>query len=278
MFIKLLILLAMIVPAQAADLKVLSYNTFMLPKPIKFSNQKIREGVIAQALKGQGYDFIFMQEAFTDSFRSHFGKVLKKEYPHQYYLGRKLAFKVFGSGVYVVSKYPFKVLDSVYYKECASADCFARKGSALIESTLPGGKSVQFSLTHLQAIGEHSGIRASQLRQIKGMLNKHKRTGVPQFLIGDLNIDAKDKEFEQGLDLMGMKHTELAGVINHTNVIDCYKKPTKDKKWIDHMWVNTETEFKDSAMQVREVSYEYEGKTCMASDHHAVEGVFTFAD
>lgn len=268
----------MIVPAQAADLRVLTYNTFMLPKPIKFSNQKIREGVIAQALKGQGYDFIFMQEAFTESFRSHAGKVLKKEYPHQYYLGRKLALKVFGSGVYVLSKYPFKILDSVYYKECAGADCFARKGSVLIESKLPGGKSVQFSLTHLQAIGKHSGIRASQLKQIKGMLNKHKRAGVPQFLMGDLNIKATEKEFQAGLDLMGMKHTELTGPIDHTNVIECYRDPKSDKKWIDHMWVNAETEFKDSAMQVREVSYEHGGKTCMASDHHAVEGVFTFAD
>jgi endonuclease/exonuclease/phosphatase family metal-dependent hydrolase len=159
-----------------------------------------------------------------------------------------------------------------------SFNAFARKGSVLIESKLPGGKSVQFSLTHLQAKEKLGAIRVSQLKQIKGMLSKHKRAGVPQFLIGDLNIDATEKEFQEGLDLMGMKQTELTGPINHTNVIDCYRDPGKEKEWIDHMWVNDETQFKDSAMQVREVSFEYKGKTCMASDHHAVEGVFTFAD
>ncbi len=268
----------MILPAQAADLKVLSWNTFMLPKPIKYSNQKIRTGVIANAVKGEDYDFVFMQEAFTKSFRSHVGKALKAEYPHQYYLARKFALKVFGSGVFVLSKNPFKVLDKVYYKECGSADCFARKGSVLIESTLSSGKVVQFAITHLQAIEKLGHVRLSQLNQINGMLAKHKKEGVPQLLIGDLNIDVSEPEFDKGKDLMGMEHTELTGPINHTNVIDCYKKETAQEEWIDHMWVSNDAGLKDSAMQVREVTYEYKGKTCMASDHHALEGVFTFAD
>lgn len=279
MILKLFILLAMITTtAQAADLKVLSWNTFMLPKPIKNSNQKIRTGVIAEAVKGQGYDFVFMQEAFTKDFRSHVGNTLKAEYPHQYYLARKLALKVFGSGVYVLSKNPFKVLDKVYYDKCGSADCFARKGSVLIESTLATGKVVQFAITHLQAIEKLGHVRLAQLKQVKAMLSKHKKPGVPQLLIGDLNIDVSEPEFDKGLDLMNMKHTELDGPISHTNVIECYKKETAVEEWIDHMWIDSDTQLKESSMQALELSYEYKGKKCNASDHLAIEGHFTFAD
>jgi endonuclease/exonuclease/phosphatase family metal-dependent hydrolase len=268
----------MIVPAQAADLRVLSWNTFMLPAPIKFSHQKVRKEVIAQALKGEGYDFIFMEEAFTKTFRSYVGKALKAEYPHQYYLARKFALKIFGSGVYILGRHPFKVLDKVYYKECGSADCFARKGSVLIESTLPSGKVVQFAVTHLQAIEKLGDVRMSQLKQVKGMLDKNKKDGVPQFLIGDLNIDRKEPEFDKGLALMDMKHTELTGPIDHTNVIECYKNDEHEEEWIDHMWVNNDVDLKESSITSLELPYEYKGKKCNASDHLAIEGLFTFAD
>lgn len=279
MIIKTLIMLMMILPAKAADLSVLSWNTFMLPKPLKNSNQPIRTRVIAEALKDEGYDFIFMQEAFMGSFRRHVGKTLRNEYPHQYYLkNNRFLYPFFGSGVFVLGRHPFKVIDKVYYKKCGSADCFAAKGSVLIEAKLPSGKVVQFASTHLQAKEKLGSVRISQLNQVKAMLAKNKKRGVPQMLIGDLNIDAKEQEFEAGLNLMGMKATELTGPITHTNVIDCYKKPDHDREWIDHMWVSNDTELKDSTIQVREVSYEHKGKICMAADHHAIEGHFTFAD
>ena len=279
MIIKFIIMLMMIMPASAADLRVVSWNTFMLPKPLKKTNQNIRTGVIADALKGEGYDFIFMQEAFMGSFRSKVGKTLKSEYPHQYYLkNNRLIYPFFGSGVFVMGRHPFKVIDRVYYNKCGAADCWAAKGSVLIEATLPSGKGVQFAVTHLQAKESLGSVRISQLTQVKNMLTKNQKRGVAQFLIGDLNIDVKEPEFQAGLELMGMSATELTGPVTHTNVIDCYKKPDHEREWIDHMWVSNDTQLKDSTIQVREVQYQHKGKTCMASDHHAVEGLFTFAD
>lgn len=273
------ILLMMILPAHAADLKVLSWNTFMLPRPIKFSNQEVRTKVIARSLKGQGYDFIFMQEAFIGSFRNHVGKELKSEYPHQYYLANnRFIYPFFGSGVFVLSRFPFKVLDKVYYQKCGAADCFAAKGSVLIESKLPSGKTVQFASTHLQAKEKLAHVRITQLKQVREMLARHKKAGVPQFLIGDLNIDAKEEEFHAGLELLEMDATQLTGAVSHTNVIDCYKKPDHEKEWIDHMWVGQDAGIMDSSIRVREVPYTHKGKTCMAADHHAIEGEFTFAE
>ncbi len=213
------------------------------------------------------------------SFRKYVGKKLEKDFPHQYYLkNNAFIYPFFGSGVFVLGKHPFKVLDKVYYKKCGKADCFASKGAVMIESKLPNGKIVQFAVTHLQAIEKLGSVRLSQMSQVKGMMAKYKRAGVPQFLIGDLNIDAKEEEFHKGLDLMGMKETELTGPISHTNVIDCYKNPDHEREWIDHMWVDRETPMKDSSIHVRVVDYEYKGKVCAASDHHAIEGTFTFGE
>lgn len=279
MILKLFLLMAIVIPAQAADLRVLSWNTYMLPKPIKMSNQELRTKVIAKALLGEDYEFVFMQEAFMGSFRDYVGKALKSKYPYQYYLGNnKIIYPFFGSGVFVMGKYPFKVLDKVYFKECGAADCWASKGSVLIESKLPSGKTVQFATTHLQAKEKLGLVRLNQLGRIKAMLEKHKKPDVPQLLIGDLNIDAKEKEFRPAQDLLQMDAAELAGPINHTNVIDCYKKPDAEKEWIDHMWVARDSGIKDSVIQSVEFTYEYKGKTCQAADHYAIEGLFTFAD
>lgn len=269
----------MISSAEAQVLKVLSWNTFMLPWPIKESQQEVRTRVISSALQGQDYDFVFMQEAFMGSFRESVGKTLKKAYPHQYYLDRSgIFYPFFGSGLFILGRRPFTVLDKVYFEMCGDYDCWASKGAVLIESQLSSGRSVQVAVTHLQAKEDFSPVRRAQLLQVKALLGKFKRTGVPQLFIGDLNIDGKGKEFREGLDLLGMNAAMLTGPLTHTNVIDCYKKPDHPRMWIDHMWVDRETRIKDPAISVRVVEFKHAGKTCMASDHHAVEGRFTFSD
>ena len=249
----------------------------MLPRPIKFSDQDNRTTVMIRALESQGYDFVFMQEAFTTSFRGSLETALKKKYPYSYYLDSDSWFyPYFGSGLFVLSKYPMKILDQVYFTECASADCFAAKGSFLLESKLPSGKSIQVAVTHMQAGMELKKIRLSQFQQIQRMFRKFKRKGVPQVLVGDLNTTFEESDFKEGASLLGMKHIGLTGPVLHTNVIDCYKAPDHPKRWIDHMWFDQDTVLADSSLSVREVSYNFEGKNCMASDHHAVEGTFTF--
>lgn len=282
---KFLILFSLFVaiatPTYAAGLNILSWNIFMLPKPIKSSLQKIRTAVIAEQLSDSSYDLMFFQEAFTEHFRDELVKALGGSYPHQYYLKRgNPIFPVFGSGVFVMSRRPFKVLDKVYYKKCAEADCFASKGAVLIETTLASGKTVQFAPTHLQAgEGEDTGaIRLQQLTQLKRMLLKHVKPGVPQIIMGDLNIDVVEPEFQSGLKIMDMAHTNLVGPVRHTNGLqnECYKNPGKHKEWVDHFWISRQSEVAESAMQVRVFEFEHKGKTCPSSDHHAIEAHYSF--
>lgn len=261
-----------------ADMKVLSWNVYMLPKPIKNSLQKERTEAIPDFLKGSDYDVMFFQEAFIKRFRKAMIQKLGEKYPHYHYLKKASAvYPVFGSGVFVMSRHPFKVLDEVRYgSSCSGADCGAEKGTFLIEITLPDGKSVQFASTHLNAQRKPL-VRKAQLAKAHEMFARASRAGVPQIFLGDLNIVAHTEEFTDALELMQMNHLQLSGPIMVTNarVNECYKTP-KTKKWIDHVWIDRATSTEGSVMQVVPTEFSYKGKRCPLSDHHAVEAELHF--
>ena len=262
---------------QAHELKLFSWNTFMLPKPVKFTNQIVRKKAIAQALQNTDYDFIFLQEAFSGAFKRHLTKKLKAKYPFQKYLSNhRIIIPYFGSGVFVMGKHPFTVIDKVYFNKCKVADCYAAKGAILIESKLPSGLKVQFAVTHMQADERMGYIRLLQLKQIKEMFQKHKEDGVPQLLIGDLNIDRDEPEFQQGQELMNMTATQLVGNLDYTTVIDCYRREDHPREWIDHMWVNNDSVMNKATLKAKSIQYTHNGNTCEASDHYSVEGFFDF--
>jgi len=274
----LLLLLFILPAAHAYEFKVLSWNVFMLPKPLKDSLQKTRTKVIPEQLKNTDYDMIFMQEAFTSDFRGAVRSALKKTHPHTFYLGNPYRrFTVFGSGLYVVSKFPVKILGYSYYKNCSGADCFAAKGAALMEITLPGGQKVHVMNTHLQASNRHGSIRMKQLAQIHTLLVRHGQPDIPQFLVGDLNIDDDEPEFQLGLALLGMDYARLTGPIMHTTgrANPCYKAGASSD-WVDHMWYDNYHGIDASTMRVKNFEFERNGKVCPSSDHHAIEAAFRF--
>lgn len=274
----LLFLFFIIPTAHAYDFKVLSWNVYMLPKPLKESLQNTRTRIIPEQLKNTNYDLIFMQEAFTGSFRNAVRSAMKKTHPHTYYLGNRFRrITLFGSGLMVLSKFPVKILGSTYFYTCSGADCFADKGAALMEITLPGGQKVHVMNTHMQASNFRGSIRMKQLGQIKALLARHAQADIPQFLVGDLNIDDDEPEFQLGLALLGMDYARPTGPITYTTgrVNSCYKTGSK-KDWVDHMWFDNYTGITATNMSVKNFEFERNGKVCPSSDHHAIEAEFYF--
>jgi endonuclease/exonuclease/phosphatase family metal-dependent hydrolase len=265
--------------AQASELRLLSFNTYMLPRPIKKSLQGVRAEAIAHALKSSDYDIIVLQEAFTPWFRRTIRRELAASYPHRHYLAKRVSRRLFGSGLYLLSKYPFKVIDYTFFNSCGGADCYADKGAVLIEAHLPSGVRFQLVNTHLQAIESLGHVRLKQLAQIKKMLTRHAKNNVPQILVGDLNIDVTEPEFEEGLALLGMGHAQLVGPITHTNarVGPCFPGSAKDPEWVDHFWSNDAGVNKTSVMRVKVIDFKHAGRECPASDHHAIETTFSFS-
>ncbi|MFL5784526.1 MAG: hypothetical protein ACJ76H_07960 [Bacteriovoracaceae bacterium] len=259
--------------ASATELKTLSWNVYMLPKPIKFSQQELRAKKIPVALQNSDYDFMFFQEAFHPLFRKDMWKALKNKYPHNMYLNRrKTVWPPMGSGLFVMSKHPFKVLEHIFYKKCAVADCYASKGSMLIESQVDG-RTVQFAMTHLQAELGFGEIRLSQIQQIKEMLARHAKDGVPQILIGDLNIDHKEPEFPEGQDLLGMEASTLSGPLDYTAEFPnkCFHVGINNLTWLDHLWFDGKGTSVSTKFQTTNFEFNYKGMTCELSDHMPME-------
>lgn len=266
---------------HAEDVKLLSWNIFMLPKPIKFSHQKERTDLIIKEINNSDFDLIILQEAFAGEFQKKVKKNASKKFPHQYYLKRQNgSLTVYGSGVYYLSRFPINVLKETYFSECAKADCFASKGSPLVEVSLPSGKKIQVASTHLQAghNDQSSEIRFKQLTQIQMMMLPSIRMGVPQFLIGDLNIDAlHGTDYQKALKHLNMTSGPLEGDLQYTNgyPIDCYEKPGDDQKeWIDHIFLfQNNVNVQVASKKVRPFNGMINNKECPLSDHWAVEAV-----
>lgn len=277
----LVILLLLPVLAFAEEVKLLTWNVFMLPRPINFSRQKERTALIGKALLETDYDIILLQEAFVGRFRKDVSRIIGHKYPYQDHLAKSRRLLHFlNSGLYIASRYPFEVLGWHYFNECTNIDCLSSKGVLLVEVTTPKGKKVQIAMSHMQAWDDKKAVetRKNQIEEIKTLLDTYSRPNVPQILAGDLNIDGKvDLEYPAALATLQMISTSLKGPILASNgfKVDCYKTPGghSDGQWLDHFWLRAQgTESVIFDKKVRPFFAVMKGdKECSLSDHYAVE-------
>lgn len=264
------------------ELKLLTWNTFLLPPPINFSLQKSRTKQMSEILPKLEHDVMFFQEAFYDGLRRRLIQALKPTHP--YIIVPKKGKKLWhfqDSGLFIASKFPLKLLEVQVFDDCAKADCFSSKSALLVETTLKDGKAIQFVNTHMQAWDEPKtyAIRRKQLQIIKEMLARHARDGVAQILVGDLNIDGKISiEYPGSLALLEMHSAPLVGELDASNGFStqgCFKRPGDESdpsQWLDHFWI------KDSSgsaqiieRRVHPMLGNLNNRVCPLSDHHAVE-------
>lgn len=286
MMIKGLIVLFLFQSAFASDVKILSWNVFMLPKPLKSSRQKERMVVIKDVLLAQDHDVLVLQESFSDLFRGTLYHGLLKKYPHQMVLGKSTSIKKrMNSGVFILSKFPFKRLGYRYYTYCGKADCFASKGVMLIEMALPGGKVIQIAGTHMQAGKSDSmkEVRVYQSEQIKDLLNEFARPGIPQLLIGDLNMDAlKEGEFSEALERLDLRNDPLSQgslTSSKSTQTSCFgNENTSQVSWLDHILVrDNESGLVQLDKRIFRLTGFVNGQSCDLSDHLPVSGSFSIA-
>ena len=176
------------------NLKILTWNIYMLPKIVVGRGKRERAYAIVDALKKSDFDVIVFQEAFFPASREIISKGLKGIYNFQYGPanndGQTLKTS---SGVWVLSKINMKLLNTIQFKNCTGTDCFARKGAMLLEGVW-NDKPFQILGTHLQADG-FDKIREKQMDQIYlELLAENKKEGVPQIICGDMNTESEMKE------------------------------------------------------------------------------------
>ena len=277
------------------DLKVLSWNTYLLPpvnplgivKLFNDTHQEERAKEMAKKLEASDYEILFLQETFHKASRKKLEEGLSTKFPHHAYPKKKKFLTFTNSGLAVYSKHPMKVLEEIVFQHAKGSDKLARKGAMLVEVELPGGKKAQFVNTHLQAWNnqEAAEIRLQQLEEIKEVMKRHKQEGVPQFIVGDLNIDGnKPIEFQEAIKLLEMEPSKLQGEIQVTNGYEtpCFKNPGGEAggEWLDHLFQTSNYEIHSKVVPITGPLKYKDPKSkklvcsdCLLSDHHAVEHV-----
>ncbi len=198
---------------EEKNLKVLSWNIYMLPKIVVQSGKRERAHAIVDTLKKSDFDVVVFQEAFLPASRNIIGEGLKEIFPYQYGPANSGGHTLrTNSGVWIISRNEMKMLNTVQFKNCTGNDCWARKGAMLLEGVI-NNKPYQILGTHLQADG-FDRIREKQMDQIYNeLLAEYKREGVPQIICGDMNTEKEMYDhYCAMLDCLDAQDGEITGV------------------------------------------------------------------
>jgi phospholipase C len=200
------------VSTEGRNLKILSWNIYMLPRMVVRKGKRERAHAIVEELKKTDFDIIVFEEAFLPAARKIITDGLGGIYQFQYGPVNNSANIKTSGGVWILSKIKMNVVQTIKFKECATWDCLARKGAMLLEGTW-NGKTFQLLGTHLQA-DEFQEVRYKQMDEIyTELLAPYRTNGVPQIVCGDMNTESEIKErYCKMLDCFGAENGEISGV------------------------------------------------------------------
>jgi sphingomyelin phosphodiesterase len=176
------------------ELKILTWNIYMLPFCSFVNGNHRRAKIIGNKLFRADYDIVVLEEAFDYGSRRIIKEKLKTLYPFIYGPGNESAFSFrTNSGIWILSKVPLTKVAEIEFKHRFGIDAMARKGATLMEGYWQGQK-FQLVGTHLQADSPDS-IRRLQCIEISSrLLKKYELEYTPQIVCGDFNIENDDHE------------------------------------------------------------------------------------
>ncbi|GIV32927.1 MAG: hypothetical protein KatS3mg031_0462 [Chitinophagales bacterium] len=295
LFLLLLVLVVMPQPCEAQrkakyngmeedvggkELRILSWNIQMLPRfLVKISRGPMRRArLIPSKVVDDQIDIIVFQEVFDGRARRMLKKRLKDHYPHIVGPANRKPGSLKGnSGVMMFSKIPLKHLGEIRFKDCEGEDCYARKGALLAEGAWEG-KVFQLLGTHLEAGGPDS-IKRNQYREIRQLLDRHKKKNVPQVLCGDFNTDKdlKSDLYNDMLFTLEALDGDLEGELTYTSdeLLNDMNLPAPGhkpkRKVIDYVLIR-ENGYKPKSVKrhVRQYQHRWSKKYKDLSDHNAV--------
>ncbi len=177
----------------ANTFRILTWNVFLMPEWIHESPRNVpRAGAIAAALLEHDFDILCLQKVFDDDAREVLEATLGAAYPHRFGPANDGPSLKINSGVLVLSRHPLTDYQTIQFDDCASFECFSRKGAILLSGSCAG---VPFRLiaTHLQGeegpsfTASHQRVRDTQMAQIRDqLLLPHLEPSIPFLICGDL--------------------------------------------------------------------------------------------
>ena len=272
---------------EGGQLKVVTWNIYMLPRLFVHTGQAERAVEIANVLKNQDADVVVFEEAFDAKARNIIRDSLKAYFPYESGdPGRNSWWKT-SCGVWIISKVPIEVVKQIYFKEARTSDRLATKGAILVEGQ-KNGFCFQLVGTHLQA-DPNSGknvqpIRDKQYAEIrKQLLEPYSRENIPQFVAGDFNTIHNDSQcYNHMVDSLQFTPCTLVGdkcfsydYTHNDLVLGTCCKP----QLIDYLFYSSPSgAHLQGNMQIVTFCKKWSNKHKDLSDHFAVSGTFTYGN
>ena len=260
-----------------SELRILAWNIQMLPRFLfRLSRGPIRRSkLIPQKVIDDQIDILVFQEAFDARSRRILKRRLKDDYPYICGPANKKFFDFkTNSGVMIFSKVPLKYLDEIDFKDCESDDCLARKGALLVEAEWQG-VTFQVLGTHLEAGGPFA-IKETQYAEIRALIDKYQKQGVPQFLCGDFNTSKSSERYNIMLEAMAAEDDIILSDLQYTadeimNDMNYCEKDDPSCEVIDYILFR-ENGFRPRMMEryVRQYEQRWSDQYKDLSDHNAV--------
>lgn len=268
------------VPApRETTLTLATYNLKMLPTALSPFTKKVRSGQAMRApwivdyLNGQPFDVVVMQELFDTAITKQIMVGIEKAYPYQ--IAPKSSESAFKgtSGVLVASRLPLKELGSITFEISGGVETAASKGCVLAEMK-KDGIAFQLAGTHMQT-GKDLEKNKHFSRMRDELLVPNARPGVPQFLLGDMNITKGTPAYADMMRRLQLQDFDLddprpqtAGDPN--NFWNKEKKRTEGHQ-LDYILLDPQgTETTILKQTILRPTREHEGKQIDLSDHYGV--------
>jgi endonuclease/exonuclease/phosphatase family metal-dependent hydrolase len=262
------------------DLKILTWNIYMLPYCSWINGNLRRARTIAQNLSKSGYDIILFEEAFDHLARRILKKQLKYSYPYIYGPANRSGFSFrTNSGLWVLSKIPLRHLEEIEFEFRFGIDALARKGAVMFEGEWHEQK-FQLVCAHLQADSPDI-LRREQCREMaERLLKKHTKEQIPQIICGDFNIEIDDKEnYEYMLTTLESQNGNIDGGIQISyDEIDneLAKEINGKKRLIDYILVRNAKSLFNITRHVSVIKGHQNNNIYNLSDHYGIEACINF--
>jgi len=265
---------------EGRELKILSWNIYMLPHCNLFNGNRKRARIIAEKLFTSDYNIIVFEEAFDYRARKIIKEKLQEKYPYIYGPANYsfFSFKT-SSGIWILSTIPLAKIKEIEYKKSKGFDALARKGAVMYEGSW-NGNEFQLVGTHLQADNPDE-IRREQCKQIAfTLLQQYAKPNVTQIVCGDFNIEKDDTlNYNYMLHVLNAENGTMEGNLNvsYDELDNLLARKTNGKKQlIDYILVRNSS-FVNFIQRKIKIFRAYLGnKYIELSDHYAVEATVSF--
>ena len=249
-------------------LNVLTYNIFMLPPPIYYSNQWARARAIPDEIRG--YDVVILQEAFMYGINTDIlFPLLENDYP---YITKEITQqgKPEDAGVYILSRWPIEASDFIVYDRCSGVDCLSAKG---VRYAIINKLGVRYHLFGTHADAGRNEAKKFQYQQAREFMDGKQISPYEAVLFGgDFNMRYREPLYNAILDTLEFVEPNIIGypwsTANRKNVID-YVFDFQNYLVSDYSFNNTLIlrSTKDEVLPILDLS-----------DHYAVHGHFEFPE